>query len=55
MIIRCTCQHEAQDELHGPGNRVANKCKESGGSTPYRCTVCKKEHVNPVPVTRHKR
>lgn len=36
MIIKCNCKHEAQDKLHGAGNRVHNS-----GKGIYRCTVCK--------------
>lgn len=34
-ILPCICQHKAQDELHGKGNRVYNKT-----TSQYRCTVC---------------
>lgn len=40
-IFKCTCEHDAQDSLHGKGNRVFN----SGGKnkeTTYSCTVCSK-------------
>lgn len=37
MILRCTCQHETQDEFHGKGNRVFNPMK---GGERARCTVC---------------
>jgi len=41
MILPCICQHKQQDELHGKGNRVHNKCKRRvPGWTPWRCTVC---------------
>lgn len=39
MILRCTCSHEAQDSLHGKGNRVANRTKQTNPDK-YRCTVC---------------
>lgn len=45
MIVRCICSHEAQDKLHGSGNRVANECKENNGTVPHRCTVCEREHT----------
>jgi hypothetical protein len=38
-VSQCVCAHKAQDEMHGPGNRVKNPCKSDGG-TAYRCTVC---------------
>ena len=28
MIKVCTCEHLAQDELHGKNNRVMNFCKK---------------------------
>lgn len=37
MIIKCTCNHKAQDELNGKGMRVANT-----GTKEVRCTVCGK-------------
>lgn len=39
MIVNCTCNHEAQDLLHGKGRRVANKTKQTNPDK-YRCTVC---------------
>jgi hypothetical protein len=38
MVLPCTCQHAAQDQFHGKGNRVHNWAKKNGG---WRCTVCK--------------
>jgi len=42
MVIKCTCKHEVQDKMYGPGMRVHNFAKavlnKQGG---YRCTVCK--------------
>jgi ATP sulfurylase len=43
MVKKCTCEHKAQDELHGSGNRVMNLTQQ--GKPPekiYRCTVCLK-------------
>lgn len=37
-IIKCTCEHEAQDKLHGKKMRVYNPTVKG-----YRCTVCLKE------------
>jgi hypothetical protein len=40
-ILKCSCQHKGQDDLHGVGMRIFNqlastaKMKES-----FRCTVC---------------
>ena len=43
-ILKCTCQHEYQDEIYGKGNRVHNPLKTSQHEQPkYRCTVCKQE------------
>lgn len=39
MIMKCTCQHEAQDKFHGPGNRIMNPTAKD--SIRVRCTVCK--------------
>ena len=45
MKVKCTCQHEAQDKLHGKNVRVANPtAKGSDGKIEYRCTVCKTLH-----------
>lgn len=35
MISSCKCKHEAQDKLHGKGNRVFTT-----GQKEHRCTVC---------------
>ncbi len=44
MISNCTCEHEAQDRIHGKGKRVFNSTlKGKAGPTVYRCTVCLKE------------
>jgi len=40
MIARCTCDHAAQDHLHGAGRRVFNEMKTEGGKRRWRCTVC---------------
>lgn len=39
MIIKCTCEHKGQDELHGKKNRVHNPCSKGY----QRCTVCLKQ------------
>lgn len=41
MIVKCVCSHEAQDKLHGVGNRVANPTKSDKTIDKVRCTVCK--------------
>lgn len=42
-ILKCTCDHKSQDELHGKNMRVFNKIKQSDTkNTTYRCTVCLK-------------
>ena len=38
MIVKCLCQHESQDKIHGPQNRVMNQTKDPSR---VRCTVCK--------------
>ena len=38
MILKCTCKHKEQDELHGKGKRVFNKTTNG-----YKCTVCLRE------------
>jgi len=38
-ILKCTCKHEGQDKLHGPGKRVHNQTKDHDV---FRCTVCSK-------------
>ncbi len=47
MVIKGTCQHEAQDRLHGLGNRVHNPTKAGAADCQYRCTVCKTEKTAP--------
>ena len=45
MIIKCTCQHEGQDKLHGKQMRVVTPtAKKAGDVRTFRCTVCVKEH-----------
>ena len=39
IILKCTCTHEYQDKLYGPGRRVHNGCKMLTGHG-HRCTVC---------------
>jgi hypothetical protein len=40
-VMKCTCQHEDQDEIHGKGRRVFNSLpKEKDRPQEYRCTVC---------------
>ncbi len=48
MILKCSCVHEAQDRLHGSGNRVHNQTKTEGGAVRGRCTICKTEHDKPA-------
>ena len=44
MILKCTCENEGQDRLHGKQNRVMNKTRiKCGDKYLYRCTVCGKE------------
>ena len=42
--IQCTCQHEQQDKMYGPGVRLANDTqrKPSPSTVDVRCTVCGK-------------
>lgn len=41
MIMRCTCEHEFQDRLHGKYMRVFNPLKRSATHSNHaRCTVC---------------
>lgn len=44
-VLQCKCKHKHQDELHGEGQRVFNKCKPSGAQPVYRCTVCNAERA----------
>lgn len=46
IIMKCTCKHEGQDELHGKGMRVWNKTtkgKAASSADVWRCTVCRSE------------
>jgi hypothetical protein len=42
MVVSCTCRHEGQDRLYGPGKRLANRREPlSLASGPrFRCTAC---------------
>ena len=50
--VVCTCEHVAQDKLHGRNVRVANAtAKQESTFVEVRCTVCKKVHrVSPSAV-----
>jgi hypothetical protein len=41
-IIKCSCNHDFQDNTYGKGNRVANWAVKK---TAWRCTVCAKEQI----------
>jgi hypothetical protein len=43
MILKCSCQHKAQDKFHGTGKRVHKEAKDVSGGVKWRCTVCLKE------------
>ena len=43
MKVKCTCQHEGQDKLHGKGIRIATPVNKKVPKE-FRCTVCSKEH-----------
>ncbi len=41
-LMKCSCTHKAQDELHGKNMRVFNRTQKGTAGVPeYRCTVCK--------------
>ncbi len=41
MILKCTCEHEGQDKLHGKNQRVHNETnKGQEKQVIWRCTVC---------------
>lgn len=44
--VKCKCQHEWQDSLHGHGVRVANRTQKEPDKdhVEVRCTVCKALH-----------
>lgn len=37
VVKRCTCKHESQDQIYGPGKRLFNV--KDGGKEAV-CTVC---------------
>ena len=39
-IMRCTCEHEFQDQTYGKQMRVFNERIAGGKVNGYRCTVC---------------
>ncbi len=47
--VVCTCEHAAQDKLHGRNVRVANAtARQDHAFVEVRCTVCKKvQRVSP--------
>lgn len=48
MIRKCSCKHEYQDRIHGPGQRVHTVATKHDWTT---CTVCGKTS----PYNRHKK
>jgi hypothetical protein len=40
MLMKCSCRHTGQDNLHGEGIRVFNKVSKENS---FRCSVCKTE------------
>jgi hypothetical protein len=52
MIAKCNCTHPAQDDIHGPGNRVFNPLKAGKsvvGGYGHRCTVCRSTRYTSKP------
>ena len=46
MILPCSCKHKDQDDMHGKGMRLMNRCKpKTTNPSHYRCTVCGKEQT----------
>lgn len=37
LVRKCSCEHDAQDQMHGKGQRVWNETHNG-----YRCTACGK-------------
>jgi len=46
-ILKCTCQHDYQDKIHGKNLRVMNMTtkNKSAGMDTYRCTICLREQT----------
>lgn len=46
-VYKCSCEHAAQDSIHGKGYRVFNRRQNPKFLVPtYRCTVCGREKTN---------
>jgi len=43
MVLSCTCKHDVQDKMYGPGKRCHNPLPDKGGGVRWRCTVCESE------------
>ena len=39
-IMKCSCKHEGQDQMYGPGMRVFNPIGKGSQDAGYICTVC---------------
>ena len=39
-VIACTCKHDAQDKIHGKGQRAHNQIKPKELPARWSCTVC---------------
>ena len=40
LVRKCSCEHDAQDQMHGKGRRVWNETYNG-----YRCTACGKSEI----------
>lgn len=47
-VLKCTCKHEEQDKMYGPGMRLHNVCDKKGTAAygKYYCTVCSPRKVD---------
>lgn len=47
-ILKCTCEHEFQDQLYGPHMRVHNVTKEGNAACVVCCPNLKTNKMNPA-------
>lgn len=40
VVLKCTCEHEYQDERYGNRMRLHNRTGKDASSKSWRCTVC---------------
>jgi hypothetical protein len=51
-ILKCTCNHQYQDDIYGEKMRIFNRGVTNSSDKLFRCTVCSKEIIIRNDVTK---